>query len=147
MNNLVVNIERTKRITFQRLFIHLAKLQTKNVCTKKSHGLLRVIRLMCFKNYKVILVCTSVTMIYNECKVFQFGLFTVALAVIFKKNPFVGVEMSPLVLALIKHLPRRFSNSPLNTGTQSRTQSPQALWSAGRRRPADQRACGLWVRD
>ena len=51
-----------------------------------------MIRLMCFKNYKVILVCTSVTMIYNECKVFKFELITVVLAVIFKKNPFVGVD-------------------------------------------------------
>ena len=41
--------------------------------------------------------------------------------------------------------------SRVPTDPQSRTQSPQALWSAGRRlvrrRPADQRACGLWVRD
>ena len=50
-----------------------------------------------------------------------------------------------------KHI---FKEIPLSQ--QSRTQSPQALWSAGRRlvrlpltrrRPANQRACGLWVRD
>ena len=39
-------------------------------------------------------------MIYNECKVVKFELITVTLAVTLK-NPFVAVEMSPLVFALI----------------------------------------------
>ena len=62
-------------------------------------------------------------MICNECKVFKFELITATLAVTLK-NPFAAVEMSPLVLTLIKHLSRLFSESPLNTDTRI----IQTLW-------------------
>ena len=52
-------------------------------------------------------------MIYNECKAFKFELVTVTLAVTLK-YPFVAVEMSPLVRALIKHLSGLLSESSLN---------------------------------
>ena len=97
------------------LFIHVAELQTKSVNAKKSHRLLQMIRLSCFKNYKVI--CSlSETVIYNECKVYKFELISYTVSYI--KNPSVAVKMSPLVLALIKHLSGLFSESPLNTDTR-----------------------------
>ena len=51
-------------------------------------------------------------MIYSERKpVFKFELIT-GTPTVTTKNAFVAVEMSPLVLAQIKHLPRLFFWEP-----------------------------------